>query len=183
MNCPVCKAASLGEITLVHGLPARQCATCAGILLSSNAYMGWLRAKGDDLPEKPVSRPMNPSWDADLLKICPDCGRLMRRFKIFADVEYYLDRCSHCNGIWFDHREWEALAERNLHDNLHEFFTRPWQEGLRAGEAKTRMEAIYLLKFGASDYEKIKDIRAWLQSHPQRNMLLAFLQAEDPYEL
>lgn len=183
MNCPVCKTDSLGEIILVHDLPARQCATCAGILLSSNAYLGWLRAKGDDLPEKSVSRPMNPTWDADLLKICPDCGRLMRRFKIFPDVDYYLDRCSHCNGIWFDHREWEALAERNLHDNLHEFFTHPWQDNLRAGEAKTRMEAIYLLKFGAPDYEKIKDIRAWIQSHPQRNMLLAFLQAENPYEI
>lgn len=183
MNCPVCKTDSLGEITLDHDLPARQCATCAGILLSSNAYMGWLRAKGDDLPEKPVSRPMNPTWDADLLKICPDCGRLMRRFKIFPDVDYTLDRRSHCNGIWFDHREWEALAERNLHDNLREFFTHPWQNNLRAGEAKTRMEAISLLKFGAPDYEKIKDIRAWLQSHPQRNMLLAFLQAEDPYQI
>ncbi len=26
-------------------------------------------------------------------------------------------------------------------------------------------------------------IRAWLQAHPQRNMLLAFLQAEDPYQI
>jgi hypothetical protein len=45
------------------------------------------------------------------------------------------------------------------------------------------MEAIYLLKFGAQDYEKIQQVRAWLQEHPQRNMLLAFLQAEDPYKL
>lgn len=183
MQCPVCKINSLGPINLVNQLPARQCSRCAGISISSNAYMGWLRATGSALPEKPASISVDSAWDADTLKICPDCGHLMRRFKIFPDIEFYLDRCSHCNGIWFDHHEWEALADRNLHDNIHEFFTRPWQDKLHAEEAKSRMEEIYLLKFGAQDYEKAKAVRQWLEDHPQKNMLIAFLQAEDPYKI
>jgi len=183
MKCPICKTDSLGETILVHELPARQCAQCQGIWLSSNGYMAWLRTKGSDLPERAVGSTFDPSWEAEAFKICADCGHMMRRFKIFPDVEFYLDRCSHCNGIWFDHHEWEALVERNLHDNLTDFFTRPWQDKLQAAEAKTRMEGIYLLKFGAQDYEKIQEIHAWLQEHPQRSMLIAFLQAENPYEI
>jgi Zn-finger nucleic acid-binding protein len=183
MKCPVCKIDSLGPIALVNDLPARQCSQCSGIWISSNAYMSWLRAKGADLPEKPSNVPLNPTWEVDEFKICPDCGHMMRRFKIFPNVDFFLDRCSHCNGIWFDQHEWEALAERNLHDNLPDFFTRPWQDHLKAEEDKTRMESIYLMKFGAEDYEKARKIREWLKDHPQKNMLLAFLQSDDPYKI
>ena len=183
MKCPVCKLDMLGAITLVNDLPARQCSQCNGIWISSNAYMSWQRAKGIDLPEKKTGSSFDPTWEAETFKICPDCGHMMRRFKIFPGIEFFLDRCSNCNGIWFDHHEWDALAERNLHDNLPDFFTRPWQDTLRAGEAKIRMENLYTTKFGAQDFEKIKEVRAWIAEHPQRNMLLAFLQAEDPYQI
>jgi len=29
----------------------------------------------------------------------------------------------------------------------------------------------------------VKQIREWLKDHPMRGMLLAFLQAEDPYKV
>ena len=44
-------------------------------------------------------------------------------------------------------------------------------------------EAIYLEKLGEQDYERIKETRQWLQSHPRHGMLLAFLQADDPYKI
>jgi Zn-finger nucleic acid-binding protein len=183
MKCPVCKTDTLTAITLSGELPAQQCSSCHGNWISANTYSAWLRARGGDLPEKTAGRPFNPVWEAHEMKTCPDCKHLLRRFKIFPDIDFFLDRCKNCNGIWFDAHEWEALEERNLHDNLHEFFTRPWQDHLQAEETHMRMESIYLLKFGAQDYEKIKEVRAWLDSHEQKNMLIAFLMADDPYKV
>ena len=88
-----------------------------------------------------------------------------------------------CNGIWFDKKEWDVQVDRNLHDNLNDFFTRSWQDNLRAVETKKNMENIYLQKFGADDYQHIQEIRVWLEDHPKRGMLLAFLQADDPYKI
>jgi len=76
-----------------------------------------------------------------------------------------------------------VLIDRNLHDNLNEFFTRPWQDHLRAAETRNHMEQIYLEKLGEQDYEHVKEVREWLVEHPMRGMLLAFLQAEDPYKV
>jgi hypothetical protein len=75
------------------------------------------------------------------------------------------------------------LIDRNLHDNLNEFFTRPFQENLRAVETKNHLDSIYLEKLGEDDYENVKQIRGWLKDHPMRGMLLAFLQADDPYKV
>ncbi len=183
MKCPVCKTNTLGSMILNDNLPAQSCSQCGGIWVSSTAYFTWQRAKGMDVPEKPGGNPFDPTWETKELKLCPDCGHIMARYKIFPNVDYYLDHCNNCNGIWFDKNEWEALAARNLHDNLHEFFTHPWQEKIRQHEAAHLMEELYLSKFGPADYEYIQKVRAWLQDHPRRGMLLAFLQAEDPYEI
>jgi Zn-finger nucleic acid-binding protein len=183
MKCPVCKKDTLETLMLEDNLPAKTCSECGGIWISSNAYSMWLHAKGTDLPEKPGDRPFDPTWDTKELKLCADCGHILARYKIFPDVDFYLHRCHSCNGIWFDKNEWDALVARNLHDNLNDFFTHPWQEKLHKQESAHRMEELYLSKFGPADYEYIQKVRAWLKDHPQRNMLLAFLQADDPYKI
>lgn len=183
MKCPVCKTSPLNSVTLEDELPAQTCSQCGGIWISSNPYQQWRRVRSVDAPEKVVQRPFDPQWDTDELKLCPDCGRMLARFKIFPDTAYYLDHCNHCNGVWFDKNEWEALAVRNLHDNLHEFFTHPWQDKMHQQETANRMNEIYLSKFGAVDYELIQNIREWLHNNPQHQMLLAFLMAEDPYKI
>lgn len=182
MKCPICKTDSMKEITLEETLPAQICIQCGGIWIASNPYHAW-RAQRADSPQQPGPRPFNPQWDTDQLKLCPSCGRMMARYKIFPDVDYHLDRCNHCNGIWFDKHEWDAIADRNLQDNLHEFFTHPWQERLHDQEDVTRMEQIYITKFGEVDYALIQNIRGWLRDHPQSQMLLAYLMSEDPYEI
>jgi hypothetical protein len=82
-----------------------------------------------------------------------------------------------------DPHEWEVLIDRNLHDNLNEFFTRPWQDHLHAAETRNHLDGIYLEKLGDTDYARIKEIREWLRNHPRHGMLLAYLQAEDPYKV
>ena len=183
MRCPVCKNIFLGSITLVDELPARQCPNCRGVSISSNMYLTWRRTLGREFPPKEGAIEIDPSWEVRELKLCPDCGHIMARYKIFPDTDFYIDRCRSCNGIWLDRNEWEVLIDRNLHDNLNEFFTRPWQDNLRAAEAKNHLEHIYLERLGADDYQKVRQVREWLVQHPMRGMLLAFLQAEDPYKV
>lgn len=182
MKCPICKTVTLDTIDLETGLPAHQCPQCAGIWIPFNAYLLWRRMSGQDTPRRD-----NASFDAaleiDALKICPECGRILRRYQVLPDNALFLDRCNHCNGIWLDKNEWKALVESNLHDNLNEFFTEHWQDRVRAEDTKIRMEKLYLEKFGAADYAQAQKVHAWLKNHPQRSMLLAFLQAEDPYRI
>ncbi len=183
MKCPVCKIDALGSITLLEGLPANQCANCGGVFIPSNAYMTWRRTLGSGLPEKEGAIEIDPSWDVKELKLCSNCGHIMARYKIFPDTDFYLDRCRKCNGIWMERHEWDVLVDRNLHDNLNEFFTRPWQDHLHVAETRNHLDQIYLEKFGQEDYEHIQEIRNWLWGHDNLGMLLAFLQSDDPYKI
>ena len=183
MRCPLCKEETLGPITLLDGLPANECSNCHGVFIPSNAYMTWKKSLGKEFPQKEGAIEIDPSWSVDELKLCATCGHIMARYKIFPDTEFYIDRCRNCNGIWLDQNEWDVLIDRNLHDNLNDFFTRPWQDQLHAAETKNHLEAIYLEKLGETDYERIKEIREWVRNHPRLGMLLAFLQADDPYKI
>jgi Zn-finger nucleic acid-binding protein len=113
MNCPVCKEFQLGPIKLLEGLPANQCPNCNGVFIPSNAYMTWRRTLGSGLPEKEGAIEIDPSWDVKELKLCPTCGHIMARYKVFPDTDFYLDRCRNCNGIWLEYEEWEVLIDRN----------------------------------------------------------------------
>ncbi len=183
MQCPVCKKDTLGATTLVEDLPASRCVQCKGVWIDSNAYLAWRQAHGETLPVRTGSSQIDPSWETQELKLCPNCGRILGRFKVLPGEPLFIDRCHTCNGVWFDHHEWSALVERNLHDSVNEFFTRAWQVRVRTEETRAHMDSLYLEKFGAQDYERIKDVRAWLEGHERRGMLLAFLQSDDPYKL
>lgn len=183
MKCPVCKVDTLGAVLLQANLAAKSCSQCGGTWIAFNDYLAWKHSKTEELAEKPSRKPFDPKWETRELKLCPDCGHIMARYKTFPDVDYYLDRCKNCNGIWFDKHEWDALVERNLHGKLNEFFTHPWQEKLHRQETAHHMEKIYLEKFGDTDYEHAKKTREWLKDHPRRTMLIAFLQADDPYKI
>jgi Zn-finger nucleic acid-binding protein len=183
MTCPVCKTDTLGEITLLEAFPANQCPTCGGIWVPSNAFMSWKRAQGNQSEEIKNVITADPSWEINELKLCPASGHLLVRYKIFPDVDFYLDRCRHCNGVWMDKHEWDVLVTQNLHNHLNEFFTHVWQEKLHTAETKNNMDMLYLQKFGEEDYQYIQKVREWMQDHPKRGMLLAFLQADDPYKI
>jgi len=182
MNCPVCQSQTLIPIALHQNLPAQECSQCHGIWLASTAYFTWLKQHGANLAERPAPGLPLPPLEDKRAKICPDCGHILRRYKIWPEVDFYLDHCSTCNGVWLDRGEWVILEARNLHDDLNQFFTKTWQQNLHEEETRRRLERHYLDFFGPHDYDRIQEVRAWLQRHPQRSALLAFLQAEDPYQ-
>jgi len=182
MLCPVCKTDSLGPSTLVEGLPAHRCETCRGVWIDSNAYLAWRQARGLPPPPATSASRIDPAWEMKDLKLCPNCGRILGRFKVLPGEPLFIDRCHTCNGVWLDHHEWSALVERSLHESVNEFFTRAWQTRVRTAEMHAHMDRLYREKFGPEDYARIQEVRAWLEDNERRWMLLAFLQSEDPYK-
>jgi Zn-finger nucleic acid-binding protein len=181
-RCPVCRESLLHEVTIEDGLLAFRCSGCQGIWISSEPYQNWWRAHRPELPEKEASECQPPVSDTEQIKSCPDCGHLMARLRVASDLEFSVDHCGQCNGVWLDRGEWEALVARNLHDKINSFCTEPWQTRLRAEETRYALDRLYLAKFGADDYARLQEMRRWLATHPLRSMILAYLGAEDPYE-
>ncbi len=85
--------------------------------------------------------------------------------------------------MWFDRNEWEVLKSRNLHDDVHTIFTAFWQSGVRKEEMRKNLDYMYLTKFGEEDYAEIKRVRAWLDEHPRRTELLAYLNDRNPLDI
>ncbi len=182
MKCPVCKDTALQSTSLEEHLAASSCSTCAGKWLSSSDYWSWLEKHGDTLPEKPPEGTPIEAFDRQRAKLCPQCQRIMLRYKVGHDLAFLLDQCGNCNGIWFDKNEWEALKQRNLHDEVHLVFSAPWQAAIRKEEARKLLMSIYAESF-QNDYEKIKQLKTWIENHPEKEKILHYLSDADPYSI
>ncbi len=183
MKCPICKEVFVYHSLLESQLPAYQCPKCEGIWISSNEYLRWLRTQPAALPEKTGDNANVPTCETAQVKLCPSCGHFLIRYRVLPHVEFYLDRCGHCNGVWFDKNEWDVLVERNLHDKLNQFFTQPWQTRIHDEEARAMLDKLYREKFGPEDYAKVKEMWDWLMKNPRRAMLIAYLQSNNPYKM
>lgn len=138
MKCPVCHVESLREVSLNTGLLARQCDQCLGHWISSENYWDWLdsRQQSQAQPQKPpininVGNGLLPVVDNRSANFCADCARLMTKSKVGRGLNFYLDRCGHCHGVWLDQNEWENLVQMNLHHQIHYMFSSAWQFSVR----------------------------------------------------
>lgn len=186
--CPVCKQKDVGTAEIEHGLHGYKCFTCGGVWLPFNEYLAWKRSEqfspsaasfADDIESADVD--VSAIMDSAQALLCPDCGRMLRRYRIAPDIEFTVDRCSSCNGVWLDPNEWLLLKMHELHLQMNEFFTEPWQNQLRADETRKRIQAIYEQQLGNDDYSEIRRIRTWLLDHPQQSRLMAYIMDRDPY--
>lgn len=182
MKCPVCQRESFGKHRLEANLPALKCTGCKGIWIPAAGYWAWLESQGEHRAKAARAPAPIPMEVAGQAKLCPDCGHFLRRYKVWPDVPFYLDRCGHCTGVWFDQGEWRAIRSRDLHRQVHLFFSDMWQDDLKEKETRRRFEKVYRDRFGDEDYARIKEIRAWLEQHPQRGALIAYLSDKDPYK-
>ena len=179
MQCPICAPVTLQSTVLESTPSAHHCPQCDGLFISSADYWMWREQHGPDLPEQPDSAPLPQSSAPVQAKQCPFCLHLLLPYHLSLDIPFTVDHCGACNGMWFDRDEWSSLQRRNLHDNLHQMFGEPWQRRLRRAEHQVRMDVIYRAKFGAADYAEVRRVKAWLDAHPQRQALRAYLNAED----
>lgn len=179
MKCPVCKTIELDFAPLEGELTARHCGQCGGNWIPSFEYWRWREAHKEVLPEKPADPAApNPLTGALIAKLCPECHRILVKYKVGHGANFSLDQCGHCGGVWFDKDEWEALKSRNLHDEVYTIFTAPWQNRVRSEEVQRRQEALYRQKFGEEGFEHIQRMKEWIAEHPQKQEILAYLIAE-----
>lgn len=182
MQCPICDPLSLQQVTLEEHLVAHQCLKCAGIFISSTNYWAWLEKHDASQAQQNDMRPIDIDAEVPRPKQCPACRHLIFPYKIASDIAFTIDHCKNCNSFWLSQEKWLALRRRNFHDDLHHIVAEPWQRHLREEEHQIKMQALYTEKFGAEDYAEIRRVKTWLDSHPRRSMLYAYLNAEDPYK-
>jgi Zn-finger nucleic acid-binding protein len=184
MNCPVCQPSAVLECyTLEPHLLAWQCPKCTGHWIRLADYWRWraqAKVERDTRPDELATAMPAPDAESDThgLKRCPDCQYILGRFKVGHNVAFALDRCRNCNGSWLDRDEWAALKERGLHDDLHLIFSDEWQKEARVEEQRRVTEARLLRQFGPEDFARAREVKIWLDAHPKRSELLAFLQLQ-----
>jgi Zn-finger nucleic acid-binding protein len=178
MNCPVCKTFALEPATLEANLTASTCANCGGHWISGKEYWKWMDVHGENLPERLPAGDEPEVHDSAGPKICPEDGHFLRAYRTGHDLAFDLDHCASCYGIWFDHNEWEVLKGRNLHDEVHYFFSEAYQAGIFKEEHAAIRRKALAERFGEQDFAEILRIKRWIDGHPKRRELLAFLLNE-----
>ena len=150
MKCPICHTHTLSQVNLSTGLIAQQCNQCCGHWISSENYWEWLDHRKKTEKEQPTKAVatldksvINLSTGSLLLPVvdnrtanfCADCKHLMTKTKVGRGLSFYIDRCSHCHGVWLDQNELENLVKKELHHQIHYMFSSAWQFSVRQERA------------------------------------------------
>jgi len=176
MDCPICKMRTLSQSEIESNLNALECSNCQGRWIQSYQYWKWRDGLGKDVPDElPAQGPELEVEDSTGAKLCPECGHILIRHPVGHGISFWLDRCGNCGGVWFDHNEWETLKGRNLHDDIHLIFSAIWQKQVRKEDHEKAMKDFYENKFGPADFAKVKEIKTWIDNHPLKSELQAFL--------
>lgn len=102
----------------------------------------------------------------------------MGRYKIGHGFTFSIDR-SITGGVWLDGGEWEALRQRNFHEEIHLIFTAPWQKQIRQTHAQTTYKATLECAFGSDFLNRLSLLRADLLDHPHHNLAIAYLAEKE----
>ncbi|WP_222937577.1 hypothetical protein [Spartinivicinus ruber] len=73
------------------------------------------------------------------------------------------------------------MKKEGLARKLNQIFTEPWQRKIREKNAQRNFTDQYKNTFGDNDYEELKRIREWLNDKENKQSMIAYLLAENPY--
>ena len=185
MTCPVCKTTKLRLQELEERLTPHKCESCGGRLVRLERYLLWLQRTGGAVSEVDPPDAEITVDDSGPGKLCPSCGAFLVRHKVGHGVSFCVDRCGRCGDIWLDGGEWELLKVHGLHDDLHRIFSNAWQREVkqqeRSEQYRRTVERVLSDKLAVccsdADVTKVRRFCAWLDTHPQRNELFAFVAA------
>ncbi len=181
MHCPMCKTTVLQQHELEAHLSAQQCQECEGHWIPASEYREWLSQRkttaAEDQTEDQAEQlvPVSPA-DTKTAKICPDCQHILLRCRVGHGLNFGLDRCTHCGGMWLARNEWAALKSHHLHGSAHVISSAVWQRKIQEQERSIRTEHRLERLLGDLDYAEIKRIKAWVDTHPKREHLMGFLR-------
>ena len=170
MNCPKCHII-LHQKQLSEQLQGFHCPKCQGHWMPFENYLHWQQSK-KVIPDYKKTSEVNDYREA---LICPVCGKIMRKYQTTCQLAFNLDRCSQCNGIWFDQYEWDKIIEAGLCRQLHFIFTAHWQKKLKREKSALSIHEDTLKKLGRDDTEKVTALKEWIKNHPQRQFILGYL--------
>lgn len=186
MRCPVCKATRLEPTQLEQDLITHTCSTCGGNYITSQRYFKWLERHKEQLPQRPADQTAKlPVSDSKPGKLCPECGAFLIRHLVGHGIEFHLDRCGRCAGIWLDKNEWEILKSRNLHDDVHMIFSQAWQTQVKR-EQRTKeyngfvvglLDEKLSLHITPEELARLKELKGWLDSHPHSREMYGYLRS------
>jgi len=157
------------------------CPKSGGRWISAAAYWKWREMLGGPIPNLEFDRSGGQDLagqDSAAGKRCPIDGAFLIRHRVGHGLDFHLDRCGQCGGVWLDAGEWEALKARGLHDDLHLIFTSAWQAEVRRQRRAQTDQHLLLKRLGEADLHKAKAIRGWIESHPEGNLIKSMLDGE-----
>ena len=182
MKCPVCRSYDLMLQDLHQGLKGYSCTQCNGNWVKYSDYDDWSRNTNDESINQEKLEEYLPEYDTKKVTMCPDCGKILIKYKVAKNIPFSVDHCENCNGVWLDKDEWDTLIQNNLHHHMMRFFTEPWQHKIKLEMSVAKFEEIYKNRFG-NDYDKILEIREWIRSNPKKDHIIAFITDENPFKL
>jgi len=176
MRSPVANHKQMDRFVLEEELSAYKCTETDGIFITTTAYFSWILKQPERLPHLPLDKASEELVaDSSDVKICPESGQIMLRYRVGHKFNFHIDR-SPSGSLWLDQGEWEALRERQLHDEIHLVFTAPWQDRIRE-EKKLEFERDLLVeKLGSNIVDQLDELRGVLNQHSFKCMALAYLQ-------
>ncbi len=181
MECTSCQEGTLTPSFMDGQFRAHTCTRCGGNWILVEDFANWKERHPDYEFSNNYHWSEENSPESSRALLCPVTGSIMRKFRISAETNHRIDYSAAVGGIWLDRGEWELLKSEGLAGTLNNVVTQHWQNRIRQESTHSNFEAIYQARFGQQDYDQIKEIRAWLNSHPQRADLRSYLLAEDPY--
>lgn len=171
MECPKCKGVRLEKTDPSKPL---WCPECGGV---------WVPMQDMDNVSQSFSEDLNTSmFDASAYDqktgLCPQGHGIMLRAKVEGDKPFYLERCPHCGGIWFDHGEWQQVVKYHLTDHLADFWTTAWQRQLQSRKDRESFIELNKSLLGEDIVGDIFKLAEKLKSHPEKSRALALLRQE-----
>lgn len=176
-KCPVCLSTSLTRTWQEDGPQSFACPDCGGVLVAMDSYLSWRDSnRSVNSKEAPRSLPSPTVISAEKtgLKFCPGCRHAMRKYRISENIDCHLDRCGNCFSFWMDGNEWILLQELGLLGDIPEVFSADWQKTIRLKESENAVEKLWIERLGKADHARIKELVEWLQTHENKDDLIAY---------
>jgi Zn-finger nucleic acid-binding protein len=186
LKCGCASHTAMRPVALAEALLAAQCADCGGMLMAMDDWRAWKagddsrvpHAIKDEAGEASEGSEVIEVFDAASVRHCPECDRLMQRLRVSAGPDFRIDRCVACQNLWFDKGEWRAIVSRGLAGRLDELLSDGWQRRLQTEEVREVRIAALRQRYGNECIDELDRIRAWLDTQPHRDELLALLRAD-----
>src|SRR3954447_21880627 len=139
-TCPSCRDRTLTSTQLEPLLPSHRCGRCGGHWLRGEEYFRWLNH-----PDRKQNEPIDAVAgdqvrDSTRAMLCPECGKLLSRYRVGHGLTFFIDHCAGCGGVWLDVNEWEALKRAQLDGRVHRIFSAAWQAQILRDEQRHAAE-------------------------------------------